>query len=176
MASDFSYNHFRFQSTYGPSGPLVKFAFVWWNTLPFGLGLALWALCLAALARAWRTQRAALLLFIVGPAILLVLYWGMDPLGLMRECGHPLFIACVALTCAVAARGGGWLARGLAHRAVPWLQLPETLLMLWLTTLLNPKGPSVLYAGFDLGSLTVNVLALAAAAWLLSRQRPPRPA
>ena len=173
--SDASYHHFRLNSTYEASGRLVKFAFVWWNSLPFALGLGLWALSLAGLARAWQTFRAATLLFVIGPVALAVLYWGMDPLGLMRECGHPLFIAIVALLCTVAARSGGGLARVLAHRSVPWLQLPETLLMLWLTTLLNPRPWAVNHAELDAFAFAVNVLALGAAAWLLARERSGSP-
>ncbi len=173
--SDYSFNHFRLNSAYEPSGTLVKFAFVWWNTLPFALGLGLWALSLAGLTRGWRTHRAAILLFVLGPAALLILYWGMDPLGLMRECGHPFFIAVIAILCTVAARDGGRLARVLAHRAIPWLQLPETLLMLWLTTLLNPRPPVVDQAWLDPAALTLNLIALGAMAWLLARQRATVP-
>jgi hypothetical protein len=173
VLSDFSFHHFRLNSTYEPSGALVKFAFVWWNTLPFGLGLGLWLLSLTALARAWRLLRTATVLFVVGPAALTVFYWGMDPLGLMRECGHPLFVAIVALTCAAARTSGALWARWLTHRAAPWLQLPETLLMLWLTTLLNPRPWAARQADFDALALVANLLFLLAAAWLLARHRPP---
>lgn len=165
------FDHPRFQSAYEPSGRLVKFAFVWWNSLPFGLGLGLWALSLVALARAWSVLRAAVVLFVIGPALQLTAYWGMDPLGLMRECGHPLFLAVVAITCVVAARQGGWLSRVLQHRAVPWLQLPETWLMLWLTTLLNPRPWAVDHAHLDWLALAINAAALVAMAWMLARAR-----
>lgn len=171
LVSDESFHHFRLNSAYEPAGLLVKFAFVWWNTLPFALGLGLWVLSTAGAARMWRESRPAALLFVAGPAVLMIVYWGMDPLGLMRECGHPLFIAIIALLCAVAAHSGGWPAHVLAHRAVPWLQLPETLLMLWLTTLLNPANQAVLFPDLDAGALAVNLAALATAAWLLARHR-----
>jgi hypothetical protein len=176
IVSDASFHHFRLNSTYEASGPLVKFAFVWWNTLPFGLGLGLWAIGLAAAVQLWRSFRAATALLIIGPAAFLVIYWGMDPLGLMRECGHPLFFAILAGLCATAASRGGWLARVLAHPAMPWLQLPETLLMLWLTTLLNPRPWAVDHAELDTFALGLNLAALAATAWLLSRNRPTAPA
>jgi len=67
--SDFSFHHFRADSPYEPSGRLVKFAYVWWNSLPFGLGLGLWAVALAALAGALKILRAAAWLFLVGPAL-----------------------------------------------------------------------------------------------------------
>jgi hypothetical protein len=165
------FDHFRFQSAYEPSGRLVKFAFVWWNSLPFGLGLGLWVLSLVALVRAWRVQRAALVLFVIGPALFLTAYWGMDPLGLMRECGHPLFIAILALTCVVAARHHEGLRRVLLHRAVSWLQLPETWLMLWLTTLANRQPWAVDYAHLDPACFAINALALFGAARLLARAR-----
>ncbi|MBI5689405.1 MAG: hypothetical protein HZC55_04855 [Verrucomicrobia bacterium] len=177
--SEGSYHHFRLNSTHEPSGPLVKFGFLWWNTLPFGAGLGLWAIGLAALGRAGRRWRPAIGLLFAAPALLLIVYWGMDPLGLMRESGHPLLVAFVALTCAVAAKGGGRLARVLSHRAFPWLQLPETLLMLWLTTLLNPRPWAVLHPDLDRAALAVNLLCLAGAAWLLARHRAtlaPEPA
>ena len=41
---------------------------------------------------------------LAGGALFIVGYWGMDPLGLLRECGHPLLVAWIALTCVVAAR------------------------------------------------------------------------
>jgi hypothetical protein len=71
----------------------------------------------------------------------------------------------------VAARRGGWLQRVLLHPAVPWLQLPETWLMLWLTTLANRHPWSVDFAQFDPLCLALNALALLLAAWVLSRAR-----
>jgi hypothetical protein len=172
--SDASFHHFRLNTAYGQSGPLVKFAFVWWNTLPFGLGLGLWALCLAGLVRAWSSLRSALLGWVVAPALLMVFYWGMDPLGLLRECGHPLFLGLIAVVCATAEVREGRLARLLTHRAVPWLQLLEVLLMLWLTTLLNPEKHAVLYPDLDWLALTVNLAALLATALVLTRARAER--
>lgn len=169
-----SFHHARAGSAYEPSGRLVKFAAVWWNTLPFGLGLGLWALSVAAIARAWQALRAAVVLFIIGPALLVTANWGWDPLGLMRECGHPLFVAVIAITCVFAANSGGWISRLLSHCAVPWLQLPETLLMLWLTTLANPLPWPVDFGRLDPLCLAINALALGAAVWVLfqGRTRP----
>jgi hypothetical protein len=55
---------------------------------------------------------------------------------------------------------------------VPWLQLPETLVMLWLTTLLNPHPWAVNHADLDACALALNVLALGATAGLLAQSRP----
>lgn len=165
------FDHPRFESAYGPSGRLVKFSFVWWNTLPFGLGLGLWVLALAALARALRQWAAATWLFLIGPSLLLIAYWGWDPLGLMRECGHPLFAAIIVITVVVGSRTGGWLPRVLQHRAVPWFQLPETWLMLWLTTFANRDRMEVELDQLDSLYVAMNILALLLAAWVVSRAR-----
>lgn len=167
-----SYAHPKFTSAYEQSAPLVKFAQVWWVSLPFALGLGLWTLSFAALARTARALRAATWLFAFVPALFIVAYWGMDPLGLMRECGHPFFVALIALcTIAAATYPSTRYSRLLAHPAAPWLQLPETLLMLWLTTLLNPQPWRVAFANLDAFSLALNLLALAGAAALLARAR-----
>ncbi len=169
--SDYSFHHFRADSPYEPSGPLVKFAYVWWNSLPFGMGLGVWALSLVALCRAVQTFRAATWLFVIAPALLITANWGMDPLGLMRECGHPLFVAILALLCVVAAQSGGWLRSILLQPALPWLQLPETCLMLWLTTLANRHPWPVEYDQLDPLNLAINVLALLLVARVLAKHR-----
>lgn len=171
-----SFNHPKFGSAYEESGRLVKFAEVWWNTLPFAAGLGLWALGGVALVRASRDIAWAALLLVIGPALFIVAYWGMDPLGLMRECGHPLLVALIGLTVVVAARHGGRLERLLRHRAMPWLQLPETWLMLWLTTLLNPAPWAGLSAHLDPVYFIFSNAALLAAAWVIARNRAVLPA
>jgi hypothetical protein len=168
-----SFNHPKLNSAYEPSGPLVKFSQLWWNSLPFAMGLGLWLLSLLALGRGWRMYRPALVLLVVSPALFVTAYWGMDPLGLMRECGHPLLVALIALTVLIGARQGGGLGRALAHPAMPWLQLPETWLMLWLTTLVNPRPSAVADAQLDWLYVTINAGALTAAAIMLSRARRP---
>jgi hypothetical protein len=173
FADSHSFHHFRFSSAYEPSGPLEKTLFLPWNSLPFGLGLALWLVSAVALWRAGRIRRAATLLFVAAPVVLLVAYWGGEPLGLLRECGHPLFAAVLALTVLAAAAVPGRLAAFLAHPAAPWLPLPELLALLWLPALAHaaPSVPAA-HAHFDPLVLLLNVLALAAAAWVLSGLRP----
>ncbi len=169
--ADASFNHPKLGSAYEPSSRVVKFSQLWWNSLPFALGIGLWGLSLAALARATRTLAAVVILFVAAPALFCVAYWGMDPLGLMRECGHPLFIAIVVITVILAARQRSWLRTALAHPAVPWLQLPETWLMLWLTALLNPRPWAADYTQLDAFSLVLSTAALLGAAWMLIRSR-----
>lgn len=166
-----SFNHPKLGSAHEASGALVKFAQVWWNSLPFGLGLGLWVACLAGVARAFRIFPAAAWLLVAGPIAFIVAYWGMDPLGLMRECGHPLFVTLIGLTCLVASREPGWLQRVLQHRATPWLQLPETWVMLWLTTLVNTRRLPAEYHQMDTWYFILNALALAGAGWVVFRER-----
>jgi hypothetical protein len=150
---------------------MVKFAFSWWNTLPLSMGLLLWAICVVAVARAALRFPAAVALLVAGPALLLVLYWGAYATGLMRECGQPLFAAILGVACLELARSRGALASLLSHPIFPWLQLPETLLMLWLTTLLNPHRPPGNAGLLDGLYLAIGVLALAGAAYILSMAR-----
>jgi hypothetical protein len=130
----------------------------------------LWLVSIGTLVSACRHLRGPILLFLVGPALLMTAYWGWDPLGVMRECGHPFFVAVIALTC-VAAQATGFARQLLAHPLTPWLQLPETWLMLWLTTLLNPVRLPVEFAQLDPAYLALNLVTLAGAAWLLQRAR-----
>ena len=166
-----SAGHFRLSSAYEPSSLPTRLTFLWWNTLPFALGLSLWTITLAALARAWRTHRAALLLFAAAPALLLVVYWGWEPLGLMRECGHPLLLALLVLGVLVAAGNAPGPAAWLAHPAVPWLQLPGALVMFWLPVLANPTPPAVRLAHLDGLHLALHLAALGTLAWMLARAR-----
>jgi hypothetical protein len=164
-------DHHTLSSVYARSGQLVRFAFSWWNSLPLGLGLGLWALSLFALARALRSYPAASWLLVIGPALLSVAYWGAISVGLLRECGHAVFAAVIGVTCVTAARSSGWLARVLLHRAVPWLQLPETLLMLWLTTFAVPQRNNSELTQLDPVYLAMNFAALGAVAWIVAAHR-----
>jgi len=113
---------------------------------------------------------------LIGPAVMLVAYWGGDPLGLMRECGHPLFLAAVGVTLWIAARDRGRFAAGLAHPALPWLQLPETLVMLWLATWANAQPHARVQHEFDGAALFLHLACLLGAAAILARARRGGPA
>ena len=185
----FNEGHADLNSIYGVAGPLVKFAFSWWNTLPLGMGLLLWATCSIAIVRAWRSFSIAISLFILGPAVLLCLYWGDKSTGLMRECGHPLVPAIIAVTViwfdrsaarparatgASSAPGGRAPPRLFFHPAFPWLQLPGAVLMFWLTTLANPHPPVSDLKALDPVWLVLNLGCLAAIATLAAGARIPR--
>ena len=166
-----SFNHPKLNSAYEASGRLVRFSQLWWNSLPFAMGLGLWLISLAALWRAARHMLAAVGLLVIAPTVFITAYWGMDPLGLMRECGHPLFVTLIGLTCLAAAHTAGGIRRWLAHPLAPWLQLPETWLMLWLTSRSNPAPWSAEFNHLDGLYLLLNALLLLAAAWIVTRAR-----
>jgi hypothetical protein len=84
----------------------------------------------AYFARSARRSLPAVVLLVVGRALLMCAYWGADATGLMRECGHPLIVAVVGITCVGLAQKPGRLAALVVHPVFPWLQLPETLFML----------------------------------------------
>ncbi len=169
----FHEDHPALNAVDGPSPPLVKFAFSWWNTLPLGIGLLVWVVAFVAVARVARRSPATVLLLLIGPALLMCAYWGAHATGLMRECGHPLLAAIIGLTCIGLAQTRGRFTALVSHPAFPWLQLPETLLMLWLTTLLNPRPPPVAFGLLDPLYFAVAILALVATAWILARARRP---
>ncbi|MDO8539128.1 MAG: hypothetical protein Q7S40_01700 [Opitutaceae bacterium] len=164
-------DHHTLSSVHASSGQLVRFAFSWWNSLPLGLGVGVWALSLIAIARAMRTLSAAVWLLVIGPALMITGYWGAISVGLMRECGHALFVAVIGVTCVAGAWSAGRLGRVLLHPIVPWLQLPETLLMLWLTTFANPHQPSADFADLDWAYFAISVAALVAAAAIIFHAR-----
>ena len=175
--SEVSYQHPKLGSAYEESGPLLKFAELWWTSLPFAAGFGLWVASGFAIARALRGLAAAALLFALLPSVFIVAYWGMDPLGLMRECGHPLLVGLICLTCVVASRRGGRLEAALRHPATPWLQVPETWLMLWLTTLLNPAPWPAHFNRLDPVHFALSTALLLVAALWTARTRvilPPR--
>ena len=166
-----SFHHFRFTSAHEASPPAEKTLFLWWNSLPFALGLGLWTAAAVSAKRLIRRHFMAAAVLLLGPAVLLVTYWGGDPLGLMRECGHPLFLSVIGLTIWVAAKDGGRFARIIAHPAVPWLQLPETLVMLWLATWVNAAPYPRMHHQLDWVALAAHLACLLAAAAILARAR-----
>lgn len=170
-----SFRHFRFSSAYETSGPAEKTLFLGWNSLPFALGLGLWVASAVAATRLVRRHFAAAAVLLLAPAGLLVAYWGGDPLGLMRECGHPLFLSVIGATVWIAARETSRLGALLAHPATPWLQLPETLALLWFATWANPAPHARMHHGLDAVALGLHVVCLAGAAAVLARARRDRP-
>lgn len=118
------------------------------------------------------TLRSAMVagVLLIGPAFLVTVYWGASATGLLRECGHPLYAAAIGLTCYQLSKASGAFATFLSRPLFPWLQLPETLAMLWLTTVLNTTAPAQMYAELDPIYLAGSTASLALAAWYCSRQ------
>lgn len=75
----------------------VRAGFLYWNTLPFALGLPGFVLTAAGVASAIRRAPGAAVLTVVAPALFLTAYWGDSNVGLMRFCGHVLFVSIVVL-------------------------------------------------------------------------------
>jgi hypothetical protein len=59
--------------------------FLWWNTLPFGVGLLYFPVFLAGLARFGRRNPAILLAGLMLPLAAFTIYWGATVTGMMRE-------------------------------------------------------------------------------------------
>ena len=158
-------------SVYGEARTVERFAFGWWNTLPMGMGLGLWLVSMRALLPSGLDLRRWVGVFVIGPAVLLTVYWGVNSSGILRECGHPLLVASVAGACMFAQRDRrGKIATLYRHPLFPWLLLPATRLMTWLTTLSNDHSIAVVGSeGWDVFWLGLNLAGLATAAWIVSR-------
>lgn len=89
--------HESINSVYGPSDPITQAGFLYWNTLPFALGLPAFVLLVAAIVAAARRAPGVVLVTFVLPTLLLIFYWGAADTGLMRHCGHVLFVTVIVL-------------------------------------------------------------------------------
>lgn len=125
------------QSIYAWSPTVVRFFFAYWNTLPFGAGIAFFFCGLLRLlyigflnARAWFVA-----LFVI-PFALFIPYWGWGRSGLMREGLHAWFLGLLLFAVVMWHR---YLRRsGLFFRIVNWTLLVsglETLCVLLLPTI-----------------------------------------
>ncbi len=166
--------HESINSVYAPSDAWVQAAFLYWNTLPFAVGLPAFALLLAALITALRRAPGVALVAFIGPSLLMVIYWGAASSGMMRHCGHVLFVSFIVLgVWALHAHAGAWRERALAaflHPACFAWRGAEIALMAFGTTLLHARptwnGP----LGWNDGlSVTVAAGCLIGAVILLAR-------
>jgi hypothetical protein len=81
------------RSAYGPSPPLIRWFFQYWNTLPFGAGIAFFLFGLLRLLYVGYVKvRAWLAALIVIPAVFFFLYWGISSGGILREGLHAWFL------------------------------------------------------------------------------------
>ena len=80
-------------SVEGPSPRVVQFFFQYWDTLPFGVGIAFFCCGLIRLVFvAFWKARAWLLLVFVMPFALFTVYWGATISGMLRENLHAWFL------------------------------------------------------------------------------------
>ncbi len=79
-------------SVYGPSPPIIHFNFQYWDTIPFGAGLA-YFFCLARqfYIACWKARAHLLLVFVI-PFLFYTIYWGGDNTGMLRTGLHPWFL------------------------------------------------------------------------------------
>ena len=83
-------------SIYGDSSPVIPFFFQYWNTLPFGAGIAFFSCLVRLMYVAWRRARAWLLLIFVIPLFFFAAYFGWPVArGLMREGLHAWFLGLI---------------------------------------------------------------------------------
>lgn len=117
-------------NVFGGSSPFViHFFFQYWNTLPFGVGIAFFPLLLVSLWRAWQRWRWPVLLAVVLPFVIFLVYWGSYTSGLLPE-GLQTWVLMVLAVVAVqqAAAGFPWLRSRLA-RAILSLRALELLVV-----------------------------------------------
>ena len=125
------------QSIYEFSPPIIQFFSSYWDTLPFGAGIAFFLLgLLRLLYLAYRKTRAWFLALVVIPFALFVPYWGWGISGLLREGLHAWFLGLILFAVVVwhrfARRSGSFF------RIVNWTLLirgVETLCVLLLPTI-----------------------------------------
>jgi hypothetical protein len=166
--------HPSLNSIYEPSDRWVKASLLYWNTLPFALGLPGFLLAAAAIVQACRRALAIVCVTVFGPALFLIVYWGAASTGLMRQCGHALFLSVIVVAAWSLARWpGAW-----SQKAVAWFLHPacfawramEILLIAFGTTLLHQR-PDVagLFGWNDLLSLAAAATCLGGAVILLAK-------
>ena len=87
--------HDSLNSPYERSDRWVQASFLWWNTLPFALGGPAFVLSVAAFWDGCRRALRVTLITLIAPAVFMIAYWGIAPTGLMRQCGHALFVSAI---------------------------------------------------------------------------------
>jgi hypothetical protein len=77
----------------GPSPPVIQFFLQYWDTLPFGTGIAFFCCGLLRLLYVafWKARAWLLLVFVI-PFALFTVYWGASISGMVRENLHAWFL------------------------------------------------------------------------------------
>jgi hypothetical protein len=169
--------HESLNSAYGRSDRWVQASFLYWNTLPFALGLPAFCVVAVALAHAARRAFAVVAVTIIGPALFLVAYWGAASTGLMRQCGHALFLSVIVMAVWSCAKWDAPCSRTamriFLHPACFVWRGVEIAIMAFGTTLLN-RQPELagLFGWSDLVSIACAVGLLAITVVVLVRASP----
>ena len=90
-------SHATLNSIYGLSDGWVHFSYLYWNTLPFGLGLPAYLVVAPGLVVAVAKRPYVALSTFMGPLLILLLYWGITRTGYMRFAGQVLFLTSIVL-------------------------------------------------------------------------------
>ena len=156
----FQGDDFRINSVWGPSPPVVRFYFSYWNTLPFATGIVLFLALFRWMCRvAWRFW-AVFAGFVAMPFAVFAIYWGSSDSGLMREGLQPWFLMLflfAAWAIHQAPKGTKAMLRLLAR--IQPLRVIELLGMLLIPSLLTRhEWISHRFALTDVLALTVMVL------------------
>lgn len=166
----FNSAHPAFNALTEPSSGWIRYFLQYWTAAPFAVGLVTWAALLPAFVAALRRRPAVAAVTLLGPLLLLIVYWGAFSTGLMREGGHVLFLTgWIFLVWAAADRIPGWVPTGAfaAFRGV------EVLAMMFLPTLADGTRDTAWLLN-DAVWLLVAIASVAASAWLASRPHPTR--
>jgi hypothetical protein len=156
------------------SDGVTQFFFQAWTALPFAVGLVTWLALLPAFCRGILRRPAAAWLVVLGPVLLIMIYYGATITGVMRECGHVFFLS-------------GWIFLvWSAEDLVPkWIFSPgflglrglEVLLMMFASSLIPASRTwSSVWALNDALWLAVSLAAVSLSAyvsWRLVRQAVP---
>jgi hypothetical protein len=150
----------------GASPAVVQFFFQYWNTLPFGTGIAFFCFGLIRLVYVafWKARAWLLLVFVV-PLALFTVYWGASISGMLRENLHAWFLGLMIFAVII------WK-KYMAHstrfwRICSWALLfrgVEILLMLLLPAISTQH--MLLQNQFAITDITALLIMLGGTAWL----------
>ncbi len=151
----------------GPSPPVIPFFFQYWNTLPFGAGIAFFFCLVAILYVACRKKIAWVLYIFLIPLVFFTIYMGWPTKGLMRDGLHAWFLGLIIFAAVI------WK-KFLAHswrfsQLCKWALLfrgPEILLMMLLPSILTRR--MLLQMPFSLTDFLALFVMFSGTAWLCS--------
>ncbi len=154
----------------GPTPTVVQFFFLYWNTVPFAVGIVFFPLLVAGVIRFGIQRPRPFAIAVVAPFLVMSLYWGGAITGMVRE-GLQSWVVTLLIIFTLAVfwgAGPSWL-RGNLVRVCASARVVEVWLVLLLPTLatrrrlLDPR-----FADSDaiaLAVMTVGSIVLAVVSW-----------